>query len=60
MNSSPEYRHECLMKYIINLPDDKRKQHYANVLEHHGKAAANALIAAVNEYRKSGLTRSET
>jgi hypothetical protein len=42
----------CNVRYIANMPADRRERYYKQVLNEQGKAAANKLIEEVNALRQ--------
>ena len=50
--ASEAWRLQCEIRYVAGMPQIKRQNFYLDVKKHRGEAAANALIASVNQYRR--------
>ena len=47
MNSTPEYRKECEVRFVAAMDSAKRQSFYEAVMKARGEAAARELAAAV-------------
>lgn len=59
MKNSPEWRRECLAKYVLAMDKERREEFYKGMVEKSGKLAVNQLIDDVNKLKRKRREKQE-